>query len=189
MVLPDRFNLNHRKDPTEGVSVWKLIKNCIGQDLTRLTLPVDINEPMTILQKFADLIEYHDLLMQAGKENDDLLRFVNVVALNIAQLASTEGRFTKPFNPLLCETFELRHPDYDFFSEQVSHHPPISAAICKARNNEFEVISDSELKIGFWGNSIDLKGVGATHIRLPKYNELYSVDMPNTCVYNIVIGT
>jgi len=36
----------------------------------------------------------------------------------------------KPFNPLLGETFELFVPGkYKYFSEQVSHHPPISASI------------------------------------------------------------
>lgn len=115
--MPERQELPHKKDPDEKISVWNLIKNFIGQDLTRLTLPVELNEPVTILQKFSDIIEYHDLLMKAGTDEDDLMRFVHVIALNVSQLASTEGRFSKPFNPLLSETYEVRHADYDYFSE------------------------------------------------------------------------
>ena len=35
---------------------------------------------------------------------------------------------SKPFNPLLGETYELFLPGkYKFIAEQVSHHPPVSA--------------------------------------------------------------
>ena len=35
---------------------------------------------------------------------------------------------SKPFNPLLGETYELVLPGkYKFLAEQVSHHPPVSA--------------------------------------------------------------
>lgn len=46
------------------------------------------------------------------------------------------GRTKKPFNPLLHETYELIHPKFKFIAEQVSHHPPISAAYCY--NDHFE---------------------------------------------------
>ena len=37
---------------------------------------------------------------------------------------------SKPFNPLLGETFEYQVPGrYKFLAEQVSHHPPISSYI------------------------------------------------------------
>lgn len=38
----------------------------------------------------------------------------------------------KPFNPILGETFEIITPEYNYFAEQVSHHPPISACIAES---------------------------------------------------------
>ena len=34
-------------------------------------------------------------------------------------------RLKKPFNPLLGETYELVTSEFRYYSEMVSHHPPI----------------------------------------------------------------
>ena len=41
-----------------------------------------------------------------------------------------ERQSSKPFNPLLGETFEFTTDHFRYISEQVSHHPPISAWHC-----------------------------------------------------------
>lgn len=43
---------------------------------------------------------------------------------------SLERQNTKPFNPLLGETFEFVTENYKFIAEQVEHHPPITAWNC-----------------------------------------------------------
>ena len=57
---------------------------------------------------------------------------------------NTMGRIGKPFNPLLCETFDLICNDFKFVSEQVCHHPPISASY--AFNDYFEFIGVGNIK-------------------------------------------
>ncbi len=44
-----------------------------------------------------------------------------------AGLEATINRTTKPFNPLLGETWEHDDGELKIITEQVSHHPPISA--------------------------------------------------------------
>ena len=53
--------------------------------------------------------------------------------------AATINRTKKPFNPLLGETFEYidEKNGFRFISEQVSHHPPISAGIGESDNYIF----------------------------------------------------
>ena len=34
---------------------------------------------------------------------------------------------TKPFNPMLSETFEFVTDDFEYLAEQVTHHPPVTA--------------------------------------------------------------
>jgi len=46
-----------------------------------------------------------------------MVRLAYVAAYNIAQFSSYEGRKTKPFNPLLGETFEFVCDEYKFISE------------------------------------------------------------------------
>lgn len=55
-------------DPVEkekGVSLWSLIKDNVGKDLTRVCLPVYFNEPISSLQKCFEDFEYSYLLDQA----------------------------------------------------------------------------------------------------------------------------
>lgn len=55
-------------DPVEkekGVSLWSMIKDNVGKDLTRVCLPVYFNEPISSLQKCFEDLEYSDLLDQA----------------------------------------------------------------------------------------------------------------------------
>ena len=51
------------------------------------------------------------------------------VATFAVSIYSNITRTTKPFNPLLGETFEYNNPKkFTFVAEQVSHHPPIGAS-------------------------------------------------------------
>ncbi|EMP33796.1 Oxysterol-binding protein-related protein 7 [Chelonia mydas] len=63
---------------------------------------------------------------------------VCVAAFAVSAYASTYYRAgSKPFNPVLGETYECVRPDkgFRFISEQVCHHPPISA--CHAESDNF----------------------------------------------------
>ncbi|KAM0032545.1 putative oxysterol-binding protein [Helianthus debilis subsp. tardiflorus] len=116
-------------DPIEkekGVSLWSMIKDNIGKDLTKVCLPVYFNEPISSLQKCFEDLEYSYLLDRAyewGKRGNSLMRILNVAAFAVSGYASTEERSCKPFNPLLGETYEADYPDKGlrFFSEKESY--------------------------------------------------------------------
>lgn len=55
-------------DPVEkekGVSLWSMIKDNIGKDLTKVCLPVYFNEPISSLQKCFEDLEYSFLIDRA----------------------------------------------------------------------------------------------------------------------------
>jgi hypothetical protein len=114
-------------DPVEkekGVSLWSMIKDNIGKDLTKVCLPVYFNEPLSSLQKCFEDLEYSYLIDRAsewGKRGNSLMRILSVAAFAVSGYASTDGRSCKPFNPLLGETYEADYPDKGlrFFSEKV----------------------------------------------------------------------
>jgi hypothetical protein len=59
---------NKLPEPVEkekGVSLWSLIKDNIGKDLTKVCLPVYFNEPLSSLQKCCEEMEYSYLLDRA----------------------------------------------------------------------------------------------------------------------------
>jgi hypothetical protein len=62
-----REALPQQEETEKSVSLWALIKECIGKDLTRICLPVFFNEPLSALQKMAEEFEYAELLERAAK--------------------------------------------------------------------------------------------------------------------------
>ena len=76
-----------------------------------------------------------------------------VAVYAISMLTSLERQNTKPFNPLLGETFEFVTDNYKFIAEQVEHHPPITAWHCKG-NSGYEVWTNSKAKSKFTGKSM-----------------------------------
>jgi hypothetical protein len=64
---PSREVLPFFKDPKIKISVWTIIKDSIGKDLTKMSVPVYFNDPANILQKCATSMEYVDILDEAIK--------------------------------------------------------------------------------------------------------------------------
>ncbi|KAL9357457.1 hypothetical protein Peur_050710 [Populus x canadensis] len=180
-------------DPIEkekGVSLWSMIKDNIGKDLTKVCLPVYFNEPLSSLQKCFEDLEYSYLLDRAyewGKQGNSLMRILNVAAFAVSGYASTEGRICKPFNPLLGETYEADYPDKGlrFFSEKVSHHPMIVACHCEGTGWKFW--GDSNLKSKFWGRSIQLDPVGVLTLEFDD-GEVFQWSKVTTSIYNLILG-
>ncbi|XP_061967743.1 oxysterol-binding protein-related protein 1C-like isoform X2 [Populus nigra] len=180
-------------DPIEkekGVSLWSMIKDNIGKDLTKVCLPVYFNEPLSSLQKCFEDLEYSYLLDRAyewGKQGNNLMRILNVAAFAVSGYASTEGRVCKPFNPLLGETYEADYPDKGlrFFSEKVSHHPMIVACHCEGTGWKFW--GDSNLRSKFWGRSIQLDPVGVLTLEFDD-GEVFQWSKVTTSIYNLILG-
>ncbi|KAF5791273.1 putative oxysterol-binding protein [Helianthus annuus] len=180
-------------DPIEkekGVSLWSMIKDNIGKDLTKVCLPVYFNEPISSLQKCFEDLEYSYLLDRAyewGKRGNGLMRILNVAAFAVSGYASTEERSCKPFNPLLGETYEADYPDKGlrFFSEKVSHHPMIVACHCEGKGWKFW--GDSNLKSKFWGRSIQLDPVGVLTLEFDD-GEVFQWNKVTTSIYNLILG-
>ena len=40
-----------------GISIWGILKSAIGKDLTKITLPATVNEPLSALQRLAEDME------------------------------------------------------------------------------------------------------------------------------------
>lgn len=129
-VQPDGFRkllpLATGEEPVKNeISLWSVLKNNIGKDLSKIALPVFFNEPLSMLQRLCEDMEYSQLLDIAVSRDDPLERIQFVAAFAMSNYSSTLGRTGKPFNPLLGETFEYVRKDrgFRYVSEQVSHHP------------------------------------------------------------------
>ncbi|SPO26277.1 related to SWH1 - Member of an oxysterol-binding protein family [Ustilago trichophora] len=154
------------KDDRPSVSLWAILKNNIGKDLTKISFPVSFNEPTSMLQRMAEDMEFSECLDAAAMQEDSTKRIAYVAAFAMSNYSSTIGRIAKPFNPLLGETFEYMRPDkkYRYYSEQVSHHPPISA--CFAQSPTWEYMGCVDAKSKFLGRTFEIRPTGVAHVNL-----------------------
>ncbi|XP_042280428.1 oxysterol-binding protein-related protein 3 isoform X3 [Thunnus maccoyii] len=171
------------------ISLWNILRNNIGKDLSKVAMPVQLNEPLNTLQRLCEELEYSELLDRAANTQDPFERMVYIATFVVSGYASSYYRTGgKPFNPVLGETYECDRPDkgFRFIAEQVSHHPPISA--CHAESKNFIFWQDVRCKNKFWGKSMEIVPVGTTHVTLPGFGDHYEWNKVTSCIHNILSG-
>ncbi|CAL5351297.1 unnamed protein product [Camellia sinensis] len=168
-------------------SYWKMMQKYIGSDVTSMvTLPVIIFEPMSMLQKMAELMEYSYLMDLADECEDPYMRLVYASSFFITIYYACR-RTWKPFNPILGETYEMvNHGGVKFIAEQVSHHPPMSAG--HAENDHFVYDITSKVKTKFLGNSLDIYPLGRTRVTLKRDGVVLDLVPPPSKVHNLIFG-
>jgi hypothetical protein len=138
-----------------------------------------------MLQKVSEAMVNHKLLENAALEDDPHMRIAMVAAFTTVQYYSIPNRTLKPFNPLLGETYEYVCKDFKFLSEQVSHHPPITA--CHSYGKGYEVWMHTEMNSKFRGKSLEFIPVGKMYFVIG--DQHYIGSRPSTIVNNIILGT
>ncbi|XP_061605756.1 oxysterol-binding protein-related protein 7-like isoform X3 [Phyllopteryx taeniolatus] len=169
------------------IGIMNILYNNIGKDLSRVSMPVALNEPLSLLQRMSEELEYSELLDIANHTDDPYERMVFVAAFSISGYAWASWRYRyKPFNPVLGETYESHREDrgFRYMSEQVSHHPPISA--CHAESTNFTFWQDQRWKNKFWGKSVEILSSGPVHVTLPRYGDHYEWNKAVTCIHNVL---
>ncbi|XP_047216959.1 oxysterol-binding protein-related protein 3 isoform X1 [Girardinichthys multiradiatus] len=189
-VLCSRRSCLPMPSPTNNtISLWNILRNNIGKDLSKVTMPVHLNEPLNALQRLCEELEYSELLDRAAVTQDPFERMIYIATFVVSGYASSFYRTGgKPFNPVLGETYECDRPDkgFRFVAEQVSHHPPISA--CHAESKNFVFWQDVRCKNKFWGKSMEIVPVGTTHVTLPRFGDHYEWNKVTSCIHNILSG-
>ena len=75
--IPVTYNFKMREmlpafiPENQSYSIWAILKDVIGKDLTRITMPIWLNEPISMLQRIAELTAFHNIMEEAIKTKDD----------------------------------------------------------------------------------------------------------------------
>jgi hypothetical protein len=175
----------------EDLSLTSLITNIMGKDLSTVTMPVATNEPLSMLQRMCEEVEYCYLLRKANEESVSLDRLMYITAFVVSSQAFTFYRSSrKPFNPLLGETFEYVRPDLGFryISEKVCHHPLTIASHASIDEGKILYWQCIKPRTKFWGKSFELVNQGMCNIELAERNERYTFSKPKCFVRNAISG-
>uniref|UniRef100_A0A8C2AAL9 Oxysterol binding protein-like 6 n=1 Tax=Cyprinus carpio TaxID=7962 RepID=A0A8C2AAL9_CYPCA len=145
---------------TSNINLWNILKNNIGKDLSKVSMPVELNEPLNTLQHMCEELEYTELLDKAAQTDDPYERMVH-----------------SPY----CNTIFLQ-----CFHQHKHHHPPISACHCESQN--FTFWQDVRWKNKFWGKSMEILPIGTVNVMLPSYGDHYEWNKVTACIHNILSG-
>ncbi|KAI8995464.1 Oxysterol-binding protein-domain-containing protein [Trametes punicea] len=182
-VIHRRTSLPSGPVGDEG-SLFAVLKKNVGKDLSKVALPVTFNEPLTMLQKAAEELEYYNLLSQAAQSRDPVERICYVAAFAVSTYANTKYRTgRKGFNPMLGETFE--EVRMRFIAEKVCHNPVILA--WHAEGAGWELYATSSGKTKFWGKSMEIIPQGTIHLKFGE--EHFEWNRPSSFIRNLMMGT
>ncbi|GAA5840418.1 hypothetical protein JCM9279_007320 [Rhodotorula babjevae] len=168
-----------------------------GMDLARITFPVFVLEPRSMLERVTDFHSHPELLHGAFNLGAPEDRFIQVLRYYLAGWHIKPKGVKKPYNPVLGEFFRCRYDYADgsaayYIAEQVSHHPPISAWYFASPEQGLELSGELRPKSKFLGNSAANIMEGESHVRFldgvgAKDGE-YDITMPNMYARGILFG-
>ncbi|KAG6008677.1 hypothetical protein E4U21_004032 [Claviceps maximensis] len=179
-------------------SLIAFVRKNVGKDLSTISMPVSANEPLSLLQKVAEPLEYVQLLDKAARQKSATERLLFVTAFAVSQFSggrAKERAIRKPFNPLLGETFELVRTSQDvpggfrLLVEKVQHRPVVLAMQADSAAWSFSQSPAPGQK--FWGKSAEITTDGRVRVvlRLTDGNdELYSWNVATMFLRNVVMG-
>jgi hypothetical protein len=172
-------------------SLISFLRKNVGKDLSTISMPVSANEPLSLLQRAAEQLEYSQLLDLAASATDALERLIYVTAFAVSSLSSSrikDRAIRKPFNPMLGETFELVREDkgFRFIAEKVSHRP-VQLAL-QADSKDWSLAQSPKPTQKFWGKSAEVITEGKVRVSLHSNGEQFSWSPATSFLRNIIAG-
>ncbi|KAL9130133.1 MAG: hypothetical protein Q9217_001607 [Psora testacea] len=172
-------------------SLIGFLRKNVGKDLSTISMPVSANEPISLLQRLAEVLEYSSLLDTAGSAETSTERLLYITTFAISSLSSArvkERAIRKPFNPMLGESFDLVREDrgFRFLAEKVSHRPVRMA--CQADSERWSLTQAPLPTQKFWGKSAELMTEGKIRILMHPTGDRFSWTPATTFLRNIIAG-
>ena len=173
-------------------SALKLISQKVGSDVSGMSVPAASNEPLSLLQRAAEDLEYSELLDRACTTPlEDGARMLVIATFAVSSFSSfrhKERAKRKPFNPMLGETFELVREDkgFCFVAEKVQHRPIVGIA-SHAQSKNWSFVQYQSTSQKFYGKSMVLTTDGTTTVRLST-GDIYIWEKPTAYLRNASWG-
>ena len=174
-------------------AVWTWVRGLGGKlaegiNLTKVSLPVEIFEPRSFLQRLSDSWIYLDLLIAAAECADPVERLRLLVAFAISGLVQQVPP-CKPFNPILGETVRAKYRNgVEVFGEQVSHHPPVSSWQALDPQGRFEYHGDANWTATTRANSVRAHQQGVNWVRFTSDGAEVTWNLPIVNLRNVLFG-
>lgn len=171
-------------------------------DLASLTAPPFILSPVSLVEYSQYWIADREIFLAPSEEQDVEQRFLKVVKWFLltlrAQYCSRNekmGSEKKPLNPFLGEVFTGKWPalkegegDTILVSEQVSHHPPVTAYSIWNDNSGVKLEGYNQIKASLSTTMISVKQYGHALYTLDAFDETYLITLPGLHIEGVLFG-
>uniref|UniRef100_A0A3Q3E2M0 Oxysterol-binding protein n=1 Tax=Labrus bergylta TaxID=56723 RepID=A0A3Q3E2M0_9LABR len=161
--------------PNYYLNLWSIMKNCIGKELSKIPMPVNFNEPLSMLQRLSEDLEYFELLDKAAKCQSSLEQMCYVAAFTVSSYSTT------------VTLDRLKECGYRSLCEQVSHHPPAAAHHAFSEKG-WSLRQEITLASKFRGKYLSIMPLGSIQCLFEKSNNHYSWKKVTTTIHNIIVG-
>ncbi|EWC47340.1 hypothetical protein DRE_00308 [Drechslerella stenobrocha 248] len=185
-------------------STWASFLKSIASfngDLASMTAPPFILGKTSLVEYSAYWTEHPKLFVAPAKESDPEKRalavltwFLSTLKQQYSSRSEKLGSEKKPLNPFLGELF-LGHWDdgeagrTELISEQVSHHPPVTAYSIFNEKHGVRLQGYNGQKASFSSMTITVKQVGSARLHIDAYDEDYFITLPALHIEGLVYGT
>ena len=157
-------------------------------------MPAFISEPHSFIETTASLFTHISFFREALNTTDPVDRLALLTRFYISGFHIRPRGVKKPYNPILGEVFRCfwDHDDGSrtwYVSEQVSHHPPISAFYFENLDTGYTIEGQIQIKANYTGNSAGTFMIGTIFVHLLKFRETYTITYPVYYARGVVFGT
>ncbi|KAF0686938.1 Aste57867_21286 [Aphanomyces stellatus] len=204
LIFDDKELLKKQQGVVKDIMLQLGAQLLSGKLAVRLSLPIRLFEPRSLLDRLPDAWAYAPtLLAKAAHATDAVERMKHVMAFVVAGLHFCVGQ-SKPFNPILGETYQatmadgtsiyLEHVQYVHQCRLMSgvdgldrHHPPVCAYLMEGPNALFKMSGFCEFEAHLAGNTIINAQAGAVKLEFAN-GAVVTYDMPKFKMHGIVLG-
>jgi len=164
-----------------------------------MTAPAFILSTTSLTEFSAYWAEMPSLLVAPADERDPEKRsmlvlkwFLSTLKQQYSSRNEKLGSEKKPLNPFLGELFLGKWEDAagetQLISEQVSHHPPVTAYSIRNAKHGVRLSGYNAQKASF-GRTINVKQVGHAILHLDQWNEDYLITLPALHIEGLITGS
>jgi len=176
-----------------GDLVKQILKVFFGH---KISLNVKLFEPLSMTQCLLNYFSFTPkFILPSTNENiSPLNRMKYVISMGISGLYMNAKQL-KPFNPLICETFQgffdsenhyIEENLIEVFSEQISNYPTLTRYYILNKNFKMYGYFDLSLETKSFGNKIICFTKGKNTIDFFKINEKINFSIPSTQIVNAI---
>ncbi|CAA9966405.1 hypothetical protein CFE70_010072 [Pyrenophora teres f. teres 0-1] len=188
--------------PPQAKSSWTSFLKSIASfngDLSAMTAPAFILSTKSLTEFPSYWTEHPSVFVAPAAEQDPAKRavlvlkwFLSTLKQQYASRSEKLGSEKKPLNPFLGELFLGKWEDEagttHLVSEQVSHHPPVTAYSIWNDKHGVRLEGYNAQKASF-KTTITVKQLGHAMLHLDAYNESYLITLPALHIEGLITGS